>query len=176
MALSERWNEILRRWEDAGILRRRDPVLPVWGLGWPGLFARQRRKAVAACRRELLTTLLGSGGPVFLVHGESPEQNGIPGNWQPAGKATWLVPPDFNLDHPDVGYWLFHLGDWKFYRAPAPAEKSVDAFRCSASELLAWMRARSVEVLIDSFHDDTDWVVALGTPEPTATPDRGSSV
>jgi hypothetical protein len=176
MSLGERIKEILRRWEGADILRRRDPALPVWDLRRPGRFARQRRKAVAACRRELLTTLLGSGGLVFLRHPEPPEQYDIPGNWQPAGKATWLVPPDFNLDHPAVGYWLFHLGNWTFYRAPAPAENLPDAFRCSASELLAWMSARSVQALIDSFHDDTDWVVALGAVEPTATPDRGGSI
>jgi hypothetical protein len=175
MSLGEPMNEILCRWEGGDILRRREPALPVWDLRQPGLFARQRRKAVAACRRELLTTLLGSGGPVFLMHGDPPERNGIPGNWQPAGRATWLVPPDFNPDHPAAAYWLFSLGNWTFYTAPTPAENMPDVFRCSASELLAWMNARSVQALIDSFHDDTDWVVALGAAEPSGTPDRGGS-
>jgi hypothetical protein len=162
--------EILCRWASAEI-RRRDDSLPVWDIGWPGFFARNRRRrreAVAACRRELLGTLLRSPGPIFLVH-EPPRENGVPGDWQLACEGTWLVPLDFNLDHPAVTYWLFALGNWKFYRAPAPAEgNGPDAFRCRAAELLAWMKARSVQTLIESFHDDTDWVVALSPAESLA--------
>ncbi len=121
------------------------------------------------------------------MHKEPPEEYGVPGTWQPAGdrslkaaatdpvaagfslrplagEATWIVPPDFSLDDPVIRHWLFDLGDWRFYIAPGPvAGKSPDVFRCSAAELLAWMSANSVLALIESFHDDTAWVVALGT-------------
>jgi hypothetical protein len=166
MSLTEHINEILSRWQSAD-LRRRDTSLPVWDLGQPGLFARhrrQRREAVAACRRELLTTLLESNGPIYLMHQDPPKEYGIPGNWQAVHEATWLVPSDFDLDDPEVKHWLFALGNWRFYSASGPAEgKWPDAFRCSAAELVAWMTATSMQTLIESFHDDTDWVVALGT-------------
>jgi hypothetical protein len=110
-----------------------------------------------------LTTLLASDGPTFLAHHEPPKDYEVPGNWHPAAEAMWLVPSDFDLDDPVVKHWL-DLGDWSFYSAPGPAvEKSPDVFRCSAAELLGWMSASSVQALIESFHDDTDWVVALGT-------------
>jgi len=162
--------EIVSRFESTDIRRRGGP-LPVWDIGRPGIIARhrhQRREAVAACRRELLNALLGWPRPIFLVH-EPPQEYEVPGEWQPAGKATWLVPPDFSLDHPAVEYWLFAIGNWRIYWASAPVEGDwPDAFRCAASELLAWMRTKSVQALIESFHDDTDWVVALGTAERPA--------
>src|SRR5262245_37040261 len=114
-------NEILSRWASANI-RRRDGSLPVWDVGWPGFLARQRRQrreAVAACRRELLGALLRGPGPMFLMH-EPPAEHGVPGDWQAASEATWIVPPDFDLNHPAVAYWLFALGDWRCYKAPTP--------------------------------------------------------
>jgi hypothetical protein len=112
----------------------RAALLPVWDLGGPGRFARHGRRrweAVAACRREV------------------------------AGQATWLVPPDFNPADAAAVRWL-SLGGWTFYRAPGPVlGKWPDVFRCGAPELLAWMSARSVQVVLESFYDDTDWVVAV---------------
>jgi hypothetical protein len=166
MSLSERMNEILCRWQGEDI-RRRDGSLPVWDVGRPGLFARrrrQRREAVAACRRELLATMLDSEPPLFLTSPWTPEEYEVPGHWQSAGEATWLVPVEFDFDHPPFQYWLFAMGDWRLYRAAKYADgRSPDVFRCSAAELLAWMNAQTVQALIESFHDDTDWVVALST-------------
>jgi hypothetical protein len=171
-------NEILCRWEGEDV-RRRDPALLVWDLGQPGLFARHRRRrreAVAACRREVLTTLLCRAAPVFLMHPEPPKEYQVPGDWQPAGEATWLVPPDFDPNYAAGKRWL-SLGDWTAYSAPGPAPgKWPDVFRCRAAELLAWMSAKSVRVLVESFHDDTDWVVALGAAEPVAAPKRGGPI
>jgi hypothetical protein len=167
--------EIFSRYRSEDI-RRRDDSLSVWDIGRPGLFARHRRhrrEVVAACRQELLTRLIRSDRPVFLMTQAPPREYEVPGNWQPAAKATWLVPGDLNLDHPIVKHWLFTLGDWRLYSAPGPAQsKWPDAFRCSAAELVAWMSAQAVAALIESFHDDTDWVVAFTTPEPGAAPDR----
>ncbi|HEV3235470.1 MAG TPA: hypothetical protein VGZ25_00680, partial [Gemmataceae bacterium] len=119
-------SKILTQWQGKDI-RPRDASLPVWDIGRPGLFARhrrQRREVVAACRQKLLTTLLRSDGPVFLMSSEPPKEYDVPGIWQPAGKATWLIPGDFNLDHLAVKHWLFTLGDWSFYSAPAPVERN----------------------------------------------------
>jgi hypothetical protein len=158
--------QVLRRWQNEDI-RQRDQSVAVWEVGRPGLFARhrrQRRQAVAACRRELLTTMLASDGPLFLIPPGPPEEYEVPGEWCPAGAATWLVPMDFTPDHPAVQYWLFTIGNWRLYRAAGAVEgKSPDVFRCNAGELLAWMNANAVEALIEAFHDDTEWVVAVST-------------
>ncbi|MCI0641955.1 MAG: hypothetical protein L0Y72_31150 [Gemmataceae bacterium] len=158
----------MSRWQSADI-RRREDALSVWDLRLPRLFSRrrrQRREAVATCRRELLTALLASTGPIFLMHKEPPKEYAIPGNWRSAGEASWVVPADFNLDDPVVRHWLFDLGDWRFYSSVGPvAGKWPDVFRCGAAELLAWMSANAVRVLIESFHDDTEWVVAQGTAD-----------
>jgi hypothetical protein len=112
-----------------------------------------------------LNAFLGCQGPVFLMH-ESPHEHEVPGDWQAASEGTWLVPRDFSLEHPAVEYWLFVLGNWRLYRAPAPATGTwPDAFRCRAAELLTWMKAKSVQALIESFHDDSAWVVALDIAE-----------
>ena len=82
MSLSAHMNAILCRWQSEDI-RRRDGSLPVWDLGRPGLFARhrrQRREAVAACRRELLATMLGLERPVFLMSLWTPEEYEVPGH------------------------------------------------------------------------------------------------
>jgi hypothetical protein len=159
--------EILCRWQKQDI-RQRDGSALVWDIGGPGLFARHRRKrrdAVAACRRELLTTMLRRDHPVFLMAPESPQEWEIPGQWQTVGEMTWLLPPDFEPDHPAVQRWLFQTGGWRLYQAAAPdAGISPDVFRCRAAELLAYMNTHAVQALIESFHDDTDWVVALSTP------------
>jgi hypothetical protein len=175
---NQHMNEVLSRWEGADI-RRRDGGLPVWDLGRPGLFAfhrRLRREAIACCRRQLLNGLLRGPRPVFLMH-EPPEEYEVPGQWQRAGEGTWVVPPDLDIDHPAVAYWLFALGNWRLYWAPAPAGRNwPDAFRCAAVELLAWMRAKPVSALIESYHDGTDWVVALGAAEPRAEADGGRDI
>jgi hypothetical protein len=175
MSLGECMDEIHCRWESADI-RRRDPALPVWDLGRPGLFARhrrQRREAVAACRQEVLATLLRWSGLVFLMHPEPPKEYKVPGNWRHAGEATWLVPPDFDPEEAGGKLWL-SLGDWRFYSGPESVQGMwPDVFRCHAAQLLAWMSARPVRVLVESFHDDTDWVVALGAAQLIAAPDRG---
>src|SRR5713226_2449091 len=110
MSLGEHINEILYRCQ-SGDIRQRDRIHEVWDVGSPGLFAfrrrRQRCEAVARCRRELLATLLHSGESIFLRHPEAPRDNEVPGNWQPAGEATWLVPSDFNVDDSAVKHWLF---------------------------------------------------------------------
>jgi hypothetical protein len=94
----------------------------------------------------------------------SPRDYEIPGDWQLAAGSTWLVPRDFNIDHPNVNHWLFDLGDWRLYSALGPAkENSPDFFRCSAAEVVSWLNDNSVQALIESFHDDTEWVVAFGS-------------
>jgi hypothetical protein len=167
MLCNDHMNEILCRWQSKDI-RPREGSLAVWDVKLPGIFARrrsQRKDAVAACRRELISRLLACQDPLFLIH-ESPQDYGIPGEWRLASEATWTVPADFNPNQAAVESWL-SLGNWTFYTAPNPAERDwPDPSRCSALDLLVWMKTNSVKALIDSFHDDVTWVVAFETGEP----------
>lgn len=171
-------NEILLDWQSEDI-RRRHPALPVWDIAWPGLFSRRRRRrreAVAACRKEVRRTLLEGSRPVFLMPNDSPKENEVPGHWEPAGEATWLVPPEFDPDEPRTMRWL-SLGDWRLYTALKRTRgNSPDVFRCRAADLLAWMSANGVRVLVESFHDDTAWVVAAGATDASAGPDHSGPV
>jgi hypothetical protein len=164
MSLSGRLSAILSRSRTEDI-RQRDAARQVWDIGGPGILARRKRQragAVAACRAELLCALLAAEGPIFLIHHEPPDEYGVPGDWQRVGSLTWRLPAEFNVHDPIVERWLFTLGDWRLYCAPAPVgSQGPDVFRCSADELLTWMKANSVAVLIESFHDDSDWVVAI---------------
>ena len=54
------------------------------------------------------------------------------------------------------------LGNWQLYTAPLPLRSPLpDSFRVEPATLLAFMRAHRVSLLIDAFHDNTDWSVAL---------------
>jgi hypothetical protein len=108
-----------------------------------------------------MSCLLSADGPVFVAHWEPPAEYDVPGEWQPVNGQTWLVPSVFNGRDPASRRWL-SLGDWCLYSAPAPpaGTRWLDAFRCTAAELLAWMSGHSVAAMIESFHDDYAWVVA----------------
>jgi len=162
---NDQMNQILLRRQSDDICPR-ESSLPVWDIKWPGILARYRRhrkESVAACRRELLSSLLSSQDPVFLIH-EPPRDYGVPGEWQAASEATWLVPANFNVDQPAAQSWL-SMGNWTFYTAQNPAERDWPD-PSSALALLVWMKTNSVKALIDSFHDDVSWVVAFETDDP----------
>ncbi len=109
-----------------------------------------------------MSALLSSGRTIYLTHQESPDSYAIPGDWGLMGPSTWLVPQCVDMRHPDVRYWLFHLGGWSMYVAASPAlVDGPDVFRCRAVDLLAWMNANTVQIMIASFFDNSDWVVAV---------------
>jgi hypothetical protein len=140
----------------------------VWHLSYPPLLVpgrEARRDRVNRCKRELLRPLLASPRGIYLSHHEDPVAAGVPARWSRAGKWHWNLPSNLNLEEPTTEYWLFALGNWRIHAATAPIEQSrIDPARAAETELLAWMQENRVAFLIDSFHDDVSWVVALGQP------------
>ena len=54
------------------------------------------------------------------------------------------------------------LGNWLLYAADSALQlPSPDSFRAKPEAILQLMRAHGVTLLIDAFHDDTDWCVAI---------------
>ncbi len=162
--LAEQFEAILTGSEGPEV-RRREAGRPVWDLSRPGPFARNRRRryqAAMSCRDQLLSALLSSGRIICQTHQESPDSYPIPGDWGLVGPSTWLVPQGLDVRYPDVRHWLFDLGGWSMYIAASPAPvDGPDVFRCRAVDLLAWMNANSVQIMIASFLDDSDWVAAI---------------
>jgi hypothetical protein len=113
----------------------------------------------------LLEALLKPGGPVYIVPPEPPQECDVPGNWERAGHKTWQVPERFDPAGSAVERWLFLPGNWRLYRAAHLVESPwPDLFRSEAGEMLAWMETHAIEAVIESFHDDSEWVVAYGPP------------
>jgi hypothetical protein len=60
------------------------------------------------------------------------------------------------------------LGNWQLYAAKRPLTAPVpNTFRIEPDEVVAFMTAHDLVLLVDVFHDDTDWCIALR--EPTST-------
>jgi hypothetical protein len=72
------------------------------------------------------------------------------------------VPSDLRLSDAAVKYWLFSLGNWTVCSGAPGPEPNPDLFRVPASDTLAWLDRLGLEVVVDSFHDDVHWAVALG--------------
>jgi len=53
------------------------------------------------------------------------------------------------------------IGNWQLYAADQPVEALPDAHRTSPADLILFMTANRITLLIDALHDDTDWCVAI---------------
>jgi hypothetical protein len=156
---------------DARDLRQR-PGVPVWELHEPGILASQgsnRRRSIEAAKRALLTTLASQTTPFFLLHPDDPADYCAAFAWEAAGTQTWRVPRALAFDEPGLSEWLFTLGNWQAYLAPSVVLGHwPDPFRSDSFTLLSWMQKSGILALIDSFHDDSGWLLAATIPEAAA--------
>ena len=137
----------------------------LWTIVDPPLRApesRERRSVVDRCKREILDAMLAARIPVLLSHPDDPTAERIPGTWRRAGAGAWHLPTDLDLDDPATSHWLFALGNWRMYTAPRALEIAwPDPARLAPAALDAWLQSHGIDILIDSFHDDVSWVVAV---------------
>lgn len=147
---------------------RLDLEVPVWYLNEPGLLAPQakaRRQALLRSKVVMLTALATHPSSAYLVHPDNPADYDVKGRWVAAGASTYRIPPLLDLDDPGTKQWLFNLGNWQAYVADKPVECGCpDPARVAPTELVSWMSRTGLLVLIDSFHDDVSWVVAISEP------------
>ena len=147
---------------------RRDPEVSVWHLNEPGLLAPQakvRRQALLRSKVAMLTALATHPGSAYLLHPDNPADYEVNGAWVSAGSNTYHIPPLLDLDDPGTKQWLFNLGNWQAYVADKPVESGwPDPARVTPTELLSWMSRTGLLVLVDSFHDDVSWLVAISEP------------
>jgi hypothetical protein len=149
---------------------RRDPEVSVWHLNEPGLLAPRataRRQALLRSKVAMLTALAThpSSAYLYLVHPDNPADYEVIGEWVSAGLSTYRIRPLLDLEDPGTKQWLFNLGNWQAYVAERPVESGwPDPARVAPTELVSWMSRTGLLVLVDSFHDDVSWVMAISEP------------
>ena len=146
---------------------RRDGHSPVWDGAtstWP--FSSRTRGFIEA-QPLILGVALKNAGGAYLFYDEDPEKWEMPGEWEELGLDLRRIPdgsdPEFLLRN------YLYYGGWVLFAGALPRnlDDLPDHFRVSADELLDYMKAEGVEMLIGSFLDDCEWVVAID-PEATA--------
>lgn len=147
---------------------RQDPDVPVWHLDEPGLLAPQakaRRQALLRGKVAMLTALATHPNSAYLLHPDNPADSEVNEEWVRTGSSTYRIPPLLDLNDPGTKQWLFNLGNWQAYVADRPVGNDwPDPARAAPKELVSWMSRTGLLVLIDSFHDDVSWVVAISEP------------
>ena len=144
---------------DASRAQRPDPGLHVWRLEYGPLLKLLRDSEVARSKASLLDAAWQLPGPLFFAPGNPIEEDLQP-FVQPDGRA-WRIDKsrtasDFYATEP-----ASRLGNWQLYAAERPVEALPDAHRTSPADLIFFMTANRITLLIDAFHDDTDWCVAI---------------
>ena len=76
----------------------------------------------------------------------------------------------FTLDvtNDAIAHWHFTLGLWTVCSRNTTLEQLSGAFRSSSAESRSWIESRGIEVLVDRFHDEASWVLALSTERNAA--------
>ena len=147
----------------AGPARRIVDGVDVWDLSvgpwWtPGADHREPEEA----KERILAAVWRLPGELFLVPPESPPDELEP--WvRRDGSGAWRV----NRERPASDLYARGLreGNWMLYAAPgAWRPPAPSAFKTAPHALVAAMTATKVVLLIDSFHDDTEWRVAVAAP------------
>lgn len=60
------------------------------------------------------------------------------------------------------------FGNWQLYVSPQPVVAHIDALRAPVEEVLAFMERNEIRLLVDGFHDDSEWLVAVREPASAA--------
>jgi len=141
---------------------------PVWRIDGAGT-------AVDHLKVRLLELVCADGAP-FLHYDEDPPS-------QPElASVSVLEPGVFRLPTAIHGRALLEwlaLGNWLLYIAPRRLTASMDLCRSSDDQVVAFLEHSGAKVVIDSFHDDVSWVVAVArraAPGPTTGTIRLRSV
>ena len=102
-------------------------------------------------KRRLIHRLSAEHVPLMIFYEEDPGEN-VP--HQNLGRYVNVVHPPYDYD--TLHQWLY-LGNWQ---AVFPANKDyvpLDTFRAKHAEIRERMNRFRVKLILDSFHDDTEW-------------------
>lgn len=146
---------------DAGPARRVEPGSDVWLLDtgpWWRLFTAFDEREAA--KLKILEAAWQLPSPLFLLPPEPLEKELEPFVLRDA--------PAWRLDRTRTAAAFYRtepasgLGNWQLYAASRPvAIPHPDLFRTKPRLILTFMREQEITLLIDVFHDDADWCVAV---------------
>jgi hypothetical protein len=112
------------------------------------------RQAVEVVKRHLLEAASESG-PVFVHYDDQPP----PGlDISQISVDLWLVPKSQSGQL--LLEWLY-MGNWVLYPGKNPISRLIDFARASAESVSMFVEQHDIPFLIDSFHDDVSWTVAV---------------
>jgi len=140
-----------------------DDAGAVWTIKSPGLLAGTARGRAVEDAKKQIVRLLAETGRAVISPSEDPDVY-WPGVWKRAEDgSSWKVPADLDVEDPEVFFWLFNQGSWALWAGTwrGAARPSPDLFRTKPAEAKKWIADGGPDVLIQSFYDDTDWVVLL---------------
>lgn len=135
----------------------------VWDLRESGCLASivgVRSTLTPAVKRRILEVVLASPSPIYLLTSEDVGTAG-PGVWRAVSPGVWSL--DGSRDPAVlIAEDATQLGNWVLLAAHRPPlERLPDLIRATEAQVLTFMRENGIRMLIDSFHDDVQWRVAI---------------
>jgi len=111
--------------------------------------------------REVLDLARSFEGTMYLLPSEDPRHRAPEFTWVNPDSDTWELPADASNEALLTG--LLSDGAWRVYVAgrPAPAEDVPDLYRGPTIAALDFLERYGATVVIDAWHDNTQWKVAL---------------
>ena len=148
---------------DGSRAQRPDAALQVWRLEYGPLWKLLSDSDVARTKAAVLEAAWQLPSPLFFAPG-NPLEDDLQPFVRPDGRA-WRIDKtrtaaEFYATEP-----ASTMGNWQLYAADRPVEALPDAHRTSPADLIFFMTANRITLLIDAFHDDTDWCVAIAAEE-----------
>lgn len=134
----------------AGVAKRRDASARVWDL-------RGDSAAHVALKVVILEACIARGA--YLLYGEPLEagETALRATVEVLGQDRYRLTPEVPVEA--LSHWLY-LGNWQIAWPACPA-RTIDVARAAPAEISRFLDEQGLALLVDSFHDDTDWVVAL---------------
>ena len=131
---------------------------------WPPFF---RTVQLHKRQLEFLDAVRSLPWQAFVHTGEDPAEWSSGVAWVRASHDTWVIPLELSsellLDGVLApGAWQLYLGANSVDPGPLP-----DLFRSNLDDICEFVAGHSIPVLIDAWHDNSEWRVVL---EPSAVP------
>lgn len=93
----------------------------------------------------------------YLLYGEPLEAPELRATIEELGGDRHRLTPGVPVEA--LAHWLY-LGNWQMTSPACPA-RTIDVARAAPDAIRHFLDAEGIALLVDSFHDDTDWVVAF---------------
>jgi uncharacterized protein DUF6966 len=113
---------------------------------------------------KIMEAVRGLAGSTYLAIYEELERTDQDG-WQEVAEHTWLIPESMSSratleNHLETGVWQMYVAD-----SPVPETHLPDLFKFDSAEVATRLSELGVSAMIDAWHDNTEWRVAIALSE-----------